>query len=84
MAQNMMYRHSVTADDASDLKLVKTIPDSVDLAKPGYPEYASARGAPVEAAFTWDGRYAYGDEGNRPSGAEQPWVVCGRLLTDSS
>jgi len=58
-AQNMMYRHSVTVYDAASLKLVKTIPDSVDLAKLGYPEYGAARGAPVEAAFASDGRYAY-------------------------
>jgi DNA-binding beta-propeller fold protein YncE len=58
-AQNMMYRHSVTVYDASSLKLVKTIPDSVGLAKLGYPEHGAARGAPVEAAFTSDGHHAY-------------------------
>lgn len=58
-AQNMMYRHSVTVFDASSLKLVKTISDRVDLSKLGYPEYGAARGAPVEAAFSSDGRYAY-------------------------
>ena len=58
-AQNMMYRHSITVYDANSLKVVKTIPDSVDLAKFGYPKYGRVQGAPVEAAFSSDGRYAY-------------------------
>jgi YVTN family beta-propeller protein len=59
-AQNMMYRHSVTVYDARRLKLVKTIPDAVRLSRLGHPEYPGvARGAPVEAAFSSDGRYAY-------------------------
>jgi len=59
-AQNMMYRHSVTVYDARTLKLVKTIPDAVQLSRLGYPEYkGTVRGAPVEAAFSPDGRYAY-------------------------
>jgi DNA-binding beta-propeller fold protein YncE len=58
-AQNMMYRHTVTVYDAKSLKLVKTIPDTVNLGRLGYPEYGTARGAPVEAAFSSNGRYAY-------------------------
>jgi DNA-binding beta-propeller fold protein YncE len=59
-AQNMMYRHTVTVYDARTLRLVKTIPDSVQLARLGYPHFTGlARGAPVEAAFSPDGRYAY-------------------------
>ena len=58
-AQNMMYRHSVTVYDAATLKLVKTISDSVNLPKLGYREYGTAKGAPVEAAFSSDGRYAF-------------------------
>jgi YVTN family beta-propeller protein len=59
-AQNMMYRHSVTVYDARTLKLVKTISDAVRLSKLGYPEYpGTVRGAPVEAAFSPDGRYEY-------------------------
>jgi YVTN family beta-propeller protein len=59
-AQNMMYRHSVTVYDARRLKLVKTISDAVNLAKLGYREHrGTVRGAPVEAAFSSDGRYAY-------------------------
>jgi DNA-binding beta-propeller fold protein YncE len=59
-AQNMMYRHSVTVYDARTLRLVRTIPDAVHLSRLGYPQFAGlARGAPVEAAFSPDGRYAY-------------------------
>ncbi len=59
-AQNMMYRHSVTVYDARSLRLVKTISDAVRLARLGHPEYPGVtRGAPVEAAFSSDGRYAY-------------------------
>jgi YVTN family beta-propeller protein len=60
LAQNMMYRHSVTVYDARRLRLRATIPDSVRLARLGYPAYRGvARGAPVEAAFSPDGRAAY-------------------------
>jgi DNA-binding beta-propeller fold protein YncE len=59
-AQNMMYRHSVTVYDARTLKLVKTISDAVRLPKLGYPDFPGVvRGAPVEAAFSPDGRYGY-------------------------
>ena len=59
-AQNMMYRHTITVYDASTLRLVKTISDAVHLARLGYPQYPGVvRGAPVEAAFSPDGRYAY-------------------------
>ena len=59
-AQNMMYRHSVTVYDSRRLKLVRTISDAVRLSQLGHPEYRGvSRGAPVEAAFTSDGRYAY-------------------------
>jgi DNA-binding beta-propeller fold protein YncE len=59
-AQNMMYRHTVTVYDTRTLRLVKTIPDAVDLARLGYPQFPDpVRGAPVEAAFSPDGRYAY-------------------------
>jgi DNA-binding beta-propeller fold protein YncE len=59
-AQNMMYRHSVTVYDAETLQLRKTIPDSVRLADFGYKRYpGKTLGAPVEAAFSPDGSYAY-------------------------
>jgi YVTN family beta-propeller protein len=59
-AQNMMYRHSVTVYDARTLRLVKTISDAVNLRRLGHRGYpGTSRGAPVEAAFSPDGRYAY-------------------------
>ena len=59
-AQNMMYRHSVTVYDAKSLELRKTISDSVNLADFGYKGYPETnQGAPVEAAFSPDGAYAY-------------------------
>lgn len=59
-AQNMMYRHTITVYDARSLKLVKTISDAVHLSRLGYPQYPGVdHGAPVEAAFSPDGRYAY-------------------------
>ena len=49
-AQNMMYRHTLTVYDAAGT-LVKTIPDSVDLAQFGVAGHpGTSRGAPVEAA----------------------------------
>jgi YVTN family beta-propeller protein len=59
-AQNMMYRHTITVYDARTLELVKTISDAVRLSRLGYPQFAGiSHGAPVEAAFSPDGRYAY-------------------------
>jgi len=55
----MMYTHSVTAYQ-SDGTLAATISDGVDLAKFGIAGHSGvSQGAPVEAAFTSDGRYAY-------------------------
>jgi YVTN family beta-propeller protein len=49
-AQNMMYTHTITVYD-QDGKLVKTIPDAVDLASYGYTGHPGlSKGAPVEAA----------------------------------
>ncbi len=59
-AQNMMYRHTITVYDARTLKVVKTISDGVRLSRLGYPQFHGVdHGAPVEAAFSPDGRYAY-------------------------
>ena len=59
-AQNMMYRHSVTVYDAKTLELKKTISDSVSLADFGYEGHpGTVQGAPVEAAFSPDGKYGY-------------------------
>lgn len=58
-AQNMMYSHTVTVYDRQH-KLVKTIPDSVNLAKFGYANFkGSYRGAPVEVSFSHNGKYAW-------------------------
>ena len=59
-AHNMMYRHSVTIYDAVTSELVATIPDSVKLSDFGYKEYSgNYKGAPVEGAFSPDGKYLY-------------------------
>jgi DNA-binding beta-propeller fold protein YncE len=58
-AQNMMYRHTVTVYDSAG-QLVKTIPDTVDMSEFGFPGHPGiTHGAPVEAAFTPDAKYAY-------------------------
>jgi DNA-binding beta-propeller fold protein YncE len=57
-AQNMMYTHTITVYDRR-YRLVKTISDRVDLRRFGFRQYAvPVQGAPVEVAFTRDGRYA--------------------------
>jgi YVTN family beta-propeller protein len=59
IAQNMIYRHSITVYDRS-YRLIKTISDRVDLEALGGPAAGGrVRGGPVEAAFAPDGRYAY-------------------------
>ena len=59
LAQNMMYRHTVTAYDGAG-RLLATIPDEVDLSEFGIDGYVGThRGAPVEAAFTPSGEHAY-------------------------
>ena len=57
-AHNMMYRHSVTIYDTTKNALVATVPDTVRLSDFGYKKYSgSYRGAPVEGAFSPDGKY---------------------------
>ena len=59
-AHNMMYRHSVTFYDTTQNALVATVPDTVRLSDFGYKKYSgSYRGAPVEGAFSPDGKYLY-------------------------
>lgn len=59
-AHNMMYRHSVTIYNSGSMQLVATVPDTVNLSKLGFPKYAGAfKGAPVEGAFSPDGKYLY-------------------------
>src|SRR4051794_20029095 len=58
-AQNMMYKHTFTVYDAHG-NLVKTIPDTVDLSAFGISGHPGiSRGAPVEVAFSPDGKKAY-------------------------
>lgn len=77
-AQNMMYQHSVTVYDTRKLELVKTISDTVSLQDFGYKRYSGTQqGAPVEAAFSPDGEYAYVSnysmygEGFGPEGSDE-------------
>ena len=59
IADNMMYLHSVTVYNAKG-GLVRTISDKVHLADLGWPAYPDqVQGAPVEAAFSPDGKTAY-------------------------
>ncbi|HMJ74880.1 MAG TPA: hypothetical protein VK507_02855, partial [Iamia sp.] len=58
-AQNMMYTHTVTFYEG-DGTLAATMADSVELADFGIDGHpGTSQGAPVEAAFTADGRHAY-------------------------
>lgn len=58
-AQNMMYRHSITIYDRA-FQLKKTISDEVTLSKYGVKGYKGKhQGAPVEATFSPDGKYAW-------------------------
>ncbi|QLE58544.1 peptidoglycan-binding protein [Nostoc sp. TCL26-01] len=58
-AQNMMYNHNITVYNR-DYKLVKVIPDEVDLSKYGYSQFKGKyKGAPVEASFSHNGKYAW-------------------------
>lgn len=58
-AQNMMYRHTITVYDG-DFELIKTISDRVRLKDFGHKEYDGFyRGAPVECAFSHNGKYAW-------------------------
>ncbi|MBE9205734.1 peptidoglycan-binding protein [Nostoc sp. LEGE 06077] len=58
-AQNMMYNHTITVYNREH-KLVKVIPDKVDLSKFGYAKFkGNYQGAPVEASFSQDGKYAW-------------------------
>ena len=59
-AHNMMYRHSVTIYDAQSMELQATVSDSVSLSNFGYSKYSgNYKGAPVEGAFSPDGKYLY-------------------------
>jgi YVTN family beta-propeller protein len=58
-AQNMMYTHTMSVF-TPDGKLKATIDDSVDLSRFGIDGHPGmSKGAPVEAAFTHDGKHVY-------------------------
>lgn len=58
-AQNMMYSHTITVYDR-EYKLVKTIPDVVNLSKYGHTKFnGQYQGSPVEAGFSHNGKYAW-------------------------
>lgn len=60
LANNMIYSHSITVYDSTSHKLVKRLPDSLDLSKFGFTKHKGvAQGGPVEAAWTKDAKYAY-------------------------
>lgn len=59
-AHNMMYNHTVSIFDANSMELLSTVKDSVDLKSFGFSKYSGDyRGAPVEGAFSPDGKYLY-------------------------
>ena len=59
IAQNMMYRHTITVYDR-EYQLVATISDAVVPSDYGHDGYEGEYlGSPVEAAFTSDGAFAY-------------------------
>jgi YVTN family beta-propeller protein len=56
----MMYNHSVTIYDANKAELIATVPDSVVLSDFGFKQYSgNYKGAPVEGAYSPDGKYLY-------------------------
>lgn len=57
-AQNMVYRRTVSVFNARSGALIKTIPATVDLAHFGLAG-GVVQGAPVEGAFSPDGKYFY-------------------------
>jgi YVTN family beta-propeller protein len=59
-AHNMMYSHSVSLFDSQSLELVKTVKDTVDFKALGVAGFSGKhRGAPVEGAYSPDGKYLY-------------------------
>ncbi|NDH13260.1 MAG: YncE family protein [Actinobacteria bacterium] len=59
-AHNMMYKHSVTFYDSNTFELKATVSDRVDLTALGFSGYTGThQGAPVEGAYSPDGKYLY-------------------------
>lgn len=60
IANNMMYQHTVTLYDAKTRKMINKLSDTVDFKKFGIDGFDKpVSGAPVEAVWTNDGKYAY-------------------------
>ncbi|MDO5493381.1 MAG: beta-propeller fold lactonase family protein, partial [Nesterenkonia sp.] len=60
IANNMMYRHTVTLYDAESRELTQTLDDTVDAGDFDVEDVSGEiTGAPVEAVWTSDGQYAY-------------------------
>ncbi len=60
IANNMLYQNTVTIYDTESQELVQELDDTIspeEFGVEGYPE--TVTGAPVEAVWTEDGRYAY-------------------------
>ncbi len=73
-AQNMMYRHTITVYNRS-FELIKTITDKVRLKDYGFEIYEGQyRGAPVECAFSHDGKYAWVSNYNMSGGEETEFI----------
>ena len=73
-AQNMMYRHTITVYDSS-FNLVKTIRDKVKLKDFGYSSHVGEyKGAPVECAFSHNGKYAWVSNYNMTGGDSTEFV----------
>jgi YVTN family beta-propeller protein len=89
-AQNMMYRHTITVYSSAG-KLLKTISDGVDMAAFGFPGHPGlTRGAPVEAAFSPDAKYAYVSNysmygvGMGPEGSDECTPASARAAGDTN
>lgn len=60
IANNMMYSHSTTVYDSASHELVATMSDNIDMSEYGIEGHPGvSQGAPVEAAWTDDGQFAY-------------------------
>lgn len=60
IANNMMYQHTSTIFDAESREVVETLSDEIvpeEFGLEGFP--GTAKGSPVEAAWTDDGKFAY-------------------------
>lgn len=87
VAQNMMYRHTVTVYDR-DFRLLATIDDRIEPAEWGY-DFApgtTLQGAPVEASFSPDGTKAYVSNYHMYGGGygPEPKDACPRTDRDPS